>query len=92
MINMGDDRHITDVMLVIHNTSKLLCRELHLHTPKYFFPLQLREIYIHITQPNNQLKIKFSYAALTILTSLKCYRGAPRLKVKPAHQIIEANH
>lgn len=31
MINMGNDRHITNVVLVVHNSPKLISCKLHLH-------------------------------------------------------------
>lgn len=34
VINMGDDRHIPNVVLVVHDSSELISRELHLHPPK----------------------------------------------------------
>lgn len=36
MINMGNDRHVTDVMFVVHNSAELISCELHLQVSRIF--------------------------------------------------------
>lgn len=64
MINMGNNRHVTDVMFVVHNSAELISCELHLQVSRIFLNSD------HTKQTKGKFSSLTSKRALTILTSL----------------------